>query len=160
MPPPVWTLPILIHGHNIPGSYALLFFTASDFTSITSHIYTWVLFLPWLLLFFFLELFLYYPPVAYWAPTSLGCSSFSVISLCLSILFRGSQGKNVEVICPSLLQQITFCQNSPPWPIRLGSGLIASLSLTRLWSMWSVWLVFCVCGFYVRIFVDYKDICW
>ena len=38
----------LIHGPNIPGSYAILLFTASDFTSITSHIHNWVLFLLWL----------------------------------------------------------------------------------------------------------------
>ena len=41
----------LIHGPNIPGFYALLLFTASDFASITSHIHNWVLFLLWLLLF-------------------------------------------------------------------------------------------------------------
>ena len=41
----------LIHGPNIPGSYATLLFTASDFTSITSHIHNWVLFLLWLRLF-------------------------------------------------------------------------------------------------------------
>ena len=41
----------LIHGPKIPGSYAVLLFTASDFTSITSHIHTWVLFLLWLHLF-------------------------------------------------------------------------------------------------------------
>ena len=28
----------LIHGPHIPGSYAILFFTASDFTSITSKV--------------------------------------------------------------------------------------------------------------------------
>ena len=38
----------LIHGPNIPGSYAILLFTASDFTSITNHILNWVLFLLWL----------------------------------------------------------------------------------------------------------------
>ena len=32
-------------------SYAILFFTASDFTFITSHIHNWVLFLLWLCLF-------------------------------------------------------------------------------------------------------------
>ena len=42
---------IWIHGPNIPGSYTILFFTASDFTSITSHIHNWVLFLVWLCLF-------------------------------------------------------------------------------------------------------------
>ena len=41
----------LIHGPNIPGSYAVLFFTASVFVSITSHIHNWVLFLLWLHLF-------------------------------------------------------------------------------------------------------------
>ena len=41
----------LIHGPNIPGSYAILLFTASDFTSITSYIHNWVLFLLWLHLF-------------------------------------------------------------------------------------------------------------
>ena len=35
----------LIHGPNIPGSYAVLLFTASDLASITSHIHNWVLFL-------------------------------------------------------------------------------------------------------------------
>ena len=36
---------------------------------------------------FFLELFLHSSPVAYWVPTDLGNSSFSVISFCLFILF-------------------------------------------------------------------------
>ena len=38
---------------------------------------------------FFLELFLYCSPVAYWAPTYLGSSSFSILSFCLLILFMG-----------------------------------------------------------------------
>ena len=38
---------------------------------------------------FFLELFLYWSPVAYWAPTDLGSSSFSILSFCLFILFMG-----------------------------------------------------------------------
>ena len=42
---------ILIRGPNIPGSYAILFFTASDFMSITSRIHSWVLFSLWLSLF-------------------------------------------------------------------------------------------------------------
>ena len=51
-PSPVWPLPFtLIHGPNVPGSYAVLLFTASDFTSITSHIHNWVLFLLWWRLF-------------------------------------------------------------------------------------------------------------
>ena len=46
-----WTEFTLIHGPNIPGSYAILFFTAWDFISITSHIHNWALFLLWLSLF-------------------------------------------------------------------------------------------------------------
>ena len=38
---------------------------------------------------FFLDLFLHWTPVAYWAPTDLGSSSFSVLSFCLFILFIG-----------------------------------------------------------------------
>ena len=38
---------------------------------------------------FFLELCLHSYPVAYWAPTDLGSSSFSVWSICLFILFMG-----------------------------------------------------------------------
>ena len=41
----------LIHGLNIPGSYAILFLTASNFTFTTSHIHNWALFPLWLSLF-------------------------------------------------------------------------------------------------------------
>ena len=38
----------LIHGPNFSGFYAILFFSASDFTFSTRHIHNWVLFLLWL----------------------------------------------------------------------------------------------------------------
>ena len=38
----------LIHGPNIPGSYAILFFIVSELSSITSQIHNWVLVLLWL----------------------------------------------------------------------------------------------------------------
>ena len=38
----------LIHGPKIPGSYAILLFTASYLVSITSPIHSWVLFILWL----------------------------------------------------------------------------------------------------------------
>ena len=41
----------LIHEPSFPGSYAILLFTASDLTSITSHIHNWVVFLLCLCLF-------------------------------------------------------------------------------------------------------------
>ena len=62
---------------------------------------------------FFLELFLHVSPITYWAPTNLGSSSFSVLFLPFHAVHGGSQGKNTEVVCHSLLQWTTFCQNSP-----------------------------------------------
>ena len=75
---------VLIHGPNIPGFYAILLFTALDLASITSHIHNWVLFLLWLHPFLLSGVI---SPEAYWAPTDLGSSSFSVLSFCLVILF-------------------------------------------------------------------------
>ena len=49
-----------------------------------------------------LELFLHSSPVAYWTPTDLGNSSFSVMSFCLSYCSWGSQGKTTELVCHSL----------------------------------------------------------
>ena len=44
----------------------------------------------------------------------------------------GSQGKNTEVFCHSLLQWTTFCQNSPPWPVCLGWPYITWLIVSFL----------------------------
>ena len=54
-----------------------------------SHIHNWVCFCFGFVSSFFLELFFHWTPVAYWASTSLGSSSFSVLSFCLFILFLG-----------------------------------------------------------------------
>ena len=87
----------LIHGPNFPGwSYQILFFTASDLTSITSHIHNWVLISFGSISSFFLQLFLYSSPVAYWAPSNLGSSSFNVISFCLFILYLFMQFSRQE----------------------------------------------------------------
>ena len=80
---------------------------------------------------FFLELFLHWYPEAYGTPAYLGSSSFSVIPF--SYCSWGSQDKNTEVPCHSLLQWTTFCQISPPWPVHIGwlymAWLIVSLSM-------------------------------
>ena len=52
----------LIHGPNIPGSYAVLFFTASDLTSITSQIHNRMPFLLWL--HFFILSWVIYPLIS------------------------------------------------------------------------------------------------
>ena len=86
-----WTEMIpLTHGPNIPGSYAILLFIASDFTSIICHIHNWVLFFCFgSISSFFLELFLHWSSIAYWTPTDLWSSSFRVLSFCLFMLFVG-----------------------------------------------------------------------
>ena len=109
----------LIHGPNIPGSYATLFFTASDFTSITSHIHNWAFFSLWLCLFILSGVI-----------SSLISSNIlgtyrpgKFIFQCLIFLpFHTihAQGKNTGVVCHSVLQWTMFCQNSTPWPIPLG----------------------------------------
>ena len=98
---------------------------------------------------FFVELFLHLSPAAYWAPTDLGSSYFSVLSFCLLILFMGVSRQEYEVVCRSLLQWTTFCQTFPPWPDHLGWPHTAWLSVTELDKavvLWSDWLVFCDYG--------------
>ena len=53
-------------------------------------------------------------PVQYLTPSDLGCSSSSVIAICLTICTWGSWGKNTGIVCHSLLQWTMFYQNSPP----------------------------------------------
>ena len=110
----------LIRGPYIPGSYAILLFTASNLASITSPIHNWVLFCFGSFPSFFPELFLHWSPVAYWAPTDLGSSSFSVLCFCLLILFMRFPRQEYWSGLPSLLQWTTFCQTSPAWPIHFG----------------------------------------
>ena len=79
----------LIHGPNIPGSHAILFVIASNFTSITSHIHNWVLFLFWLHLFILSGVISPLISSSIWAPTDLRSSSFSFLSFCIFILLMG-----------------------------------------------------------------------
>ena len=131
----VWSPPICLDSWTyIPGSYAILLFTVLDFTSITSHIHKWVLFLLWLRLFILSGVI---SPLI--SSGIIGHLLTWGVHLSVSYLFAfpycswGSQGKNSEV-CHSLLQWTTFCQNSPPWPVCLGwpytAWLIVSLSQT------------------------------
>ena len=79
---------------------------------------------------FFLELFLHWYPVACWAPTHLGSSSFSVLSFCLFIpLVRFSRQEYWSGLpFPSPVDHIL----SPPWPICLGWPYTAWLSFIDL----------------------------
>ena len=81
---------------------------------------------------FFLELFLHWSPVVIGYLLTWGVHLSVSYHFAFSYCSWGSQGKNTEVVCHSLLQWITFCQTSPPWPIRLGWPHTAWLSFVEL----------------------------
>ena len=109
----------LIHGPDIPGSYAILLFTALEFASITNQIHNWVLFLLWL------HPFILSGVISLLIRQHIGHLLTWGVHLSVSYLFAfsycswGSQGKNTEVVCHSLLQWTTFCQQiwkTQQWP--------------------------------------------
>ena len=142
---------VLIHGPNIPGSYAILLFIALNLASITSHIHNWILFFSGSFSSFFLELFLYWSPGAYWAPIDLGSSSFSVISFCPFMLFLGFSRQEYWNGLPFPSPVDHICQNSPPWPICHLHGMAHSFielgkAVVRVMRLVSfLWLLFSVC---------------
>ena len=144
----------LIPGPNIPGFYAILFFTASDYSFTTKHVHNWALFLLWLCLFILSEVI-----SSFFLSSIIGHLPAWGVDLLVSYLFAfsccslGSQSKNTEVVCHSLLQWTTFCQNSPTWPIHLGwsyTGMThsfidrAGIHVISLVSFLWLWCSFCL----------------
>ena len=96
---------------------------------------------------FFLELFLHWSPVAYWTSTNLGSSFSSILSFCLLYSSWGSQGKNTEVVCHSLLQWTDHWKHQKAYLLQLGlrqwpvgvyylrshANLISSQQTSYLW---------------------------
>ena len=160
----------LIHGPNIPGSYAILFFAASDFTFITRQIHNWVLFLFWPNYFILSGAISSFLPLL---PSSIldtfqpgGLIFWCHIFFVFLHSSWGSHGKYTGVVCHSLLQWIIFCQNSPLWPAHLGwpymPWLIASLSYACPFAMTRSW---CVKGAYkvegiLNPLQDWKQATW
>ena len=145
----------LIHRPNIPGSYTVLFFTALNFTSITSHIHPWVLFLFCPVSSFLLELFLHWSSVAaYWAPTDLGSSYFSVISFCLFTLLMGFSRQKYwsGLSSSSLVDILSELSNMthPSWVALQGMAHIfteldkAAIHEISLVSFMWLWFLFCL----------------
>ena len=144
----------LIHGSNIPGSYAILLFIASDFASISVTSTTGCCFCFGSVSSFFLELFLHWSPVRYWAPTDLGSSSFSILSFCLFILFMGFSRQEYWSGLPfpspvdHILSELST-MTRPSWVALHGMGLSfieldkAVVHGIRLVSF--LWLWFSVC---------------
>ena len=81
---------------------------------------------------FFLELFLHWSPVAYWAPTNLGSSSFNVLYFCSFMLFMGFSRQEYWSSLPFPSSVDHILPDSPPWPVCLGWPHTASLSFIEL----------------------------
>ena len=90
---------------------------------------------------FFLELFLHWSPVAYWAPTDLGSSSFSILSYCLFILFMvfsrqeywsGSLSESLI----QLLLRLYLCLRSSEGLAMVGESVFTLILLPEL-ANWS-----------------------
>ena len=99
---------------------------------------------------FFLELFLHWSPVACWAPTDLGSSSFSFLSFCLLILFMGFSRQEYWSGLPFPSPVDYILSDLSTMTVRLGWPHIALFSFTELdkaVALWSDWLVFCDYGF-------------
>ena len=101
---------------------------------------------------FFLELFLHWSPVAYWAPTDLGSLSFSVLSFCLFILFMGFSRQDYWSGLPfpspvdHVLSELST-MTRPSWMALQGTAH-SFIELDKAVSIWSVCLVFCDCAFH------------
>ena len=106
---------------------------------------------------FFLELFLYSFPVAYWVPTDLEILSFKVISFCLFIMFMGfsRQEYGAGLPFPSPVDHIFFfselsAMTHPSWETQhdmahnfteLDSVVVHAISLINF--LW-LWFSFCL----------------
>ena len=141
---PPWLCPVYL---DFPNSCGILFLTASYFTFISRHIHSWLSFPLWPSCFILSGAISNCPPLfpisvlehlQTWRAHIL-VSDFLALSYCS----WGSRGKNIKVVCHSLLHWTMFCQNSPLWPVCLRwpcmAWLIASLSYTSPFAMTRLW---------------------
>ena len=101
---------------------------------------------------FFLELFLHRCPVAYWAPTNLGSSSFHVLSFCLFILFmrfaRQKYGSGLPFPSPEdhILSEL-YTMTRPSW-VALHSMAHGFIAWDKAVVLMISSISFPVCGFH------------
>ena len=101
---------------------------------------------------FFLKLFLHWSPEAYWAPTDLGSSSFSVLSFCLFILFMGFSrqecwsGLSFPSPVDHILSELSTMTHLS-W-VTLHAMAHSFIELDKAVVMWLDWLVSYDCGFH------------
>ena len=96
---------------------------------------------------FFLELFLHWSQVAYWAPTDLGSSSFTVLSFCLFILCMGFSRQEYwsGLPLPSPVDHVLSTMTHPSWValhsmahsfIELDKAMVHVISLISFVWLW------------------------
>ena len=136
----------LIHGPTIPGSHAVLFFTAWDFPFTNRHTHSWALCSLWLSLFVLSE------AISPLFPNSIvdiyqpgGAHLSRSYPFAYSYRSLVSHGKNAEEFCHSLLQWTTFYLNSLPWPVCLVWPCTAWLIELHK-AVIHVFIVFELCG--------------
>ena len=82
-------------------------------------------------------------PLSWWCHPTISSSVIPFSSCLQSFPVSGSFPLYTGVVCHSFLQWITFCQNSPPWPVRMGwpymPWLVASLSYTSSFTTIRQW---------------------
>ena len=102
---------------------------------------------------FFLEFFLHWSLVAYWAPTDLGSSSFGILSFYLFILFMGFSRQEFwsGLPFPSPVDHILSDLSTMTHPSWLApQAWLGFIELdTAVVLVWLDWLVFCEYGFSV-----------
>ena len=147
----------------IPGSYAILFFIASDLTSIISHIHKWALFS--LLLHLFILSGIVYPLFftlvlhrSYFSSSILGTywpEEFIFQCHIFVMSFRVMPFHMVHGVLKAIILKWVAIPFSSGYVLSELStmtclswvalhGMAQSfIELERLWSTWSVWLVFC-----------------
>ena len=102
---------------------------------------------------FFPELFLHWSPVAYWVPTDLGNSSFSILSFYLFILFMGFSRQEYwnGLPFPSPVDHILSdlsTMTRPSWVAP--QAWLSFIELDKaVVLVWLIWLVFSEYGFSV-----------
>ena len=82
---------------------------------------------------FFLELFLHWSPVAYWTPTNLGCSSFSVLSFLPFHTVHGVLKANISRQIHKYWSDLTF--PSPVYHILSELSNMTNSSWVALYGM-------------------------
>ena len=140
----------MIHGPNIPVSYAIFLFTASDLASVTIHIHNWVLFLPWSHPFILSGVI---SPLIFISILGTYRPGEFLFQYTINLPFPTVHG----VLKARILKWFAIPFSSGPYsvrplhhdPIVLGGPTWHVFELERTVVLWSDWLVFCDYGFSV-----------